>query len=50
MEITETISTWVKALSEKKLVAGSFAEVKLEEIKRENFQGRDLTRFRVLGE
>ena len=47
---TETISAWVKALSEKKIMAESFSEVKLEEVKREKFRNRDLTRFRVLGE
>ncbi|MFA7255310.1 MAG: pilus assembly protein PilM [Candidatus Omnitrophota bacterium] len=47
---TETISAWVKALSGKKIIADSFTEIKLEEIKRESFRNRDLTRFRVLGE
>ena len=47
---TETISAWVKALSEKKIMVGSFAEIKLEEIKREKFGDRELTHFRVLGE
>jgi Tfp pilus assembly PilM family ATPase len=47
---TETVSAWVKALSGKKIMEDSFGEIKLEEIKREKFRGRDLTRFRVLGE
>lgn len=47
---TETISAWVKALGGKKIMADSFAEIKLEEIKREKLQNRDLTRFRALGE
>ena len=47
---TETVSAWVKALGAKKIMADLFAEIKLEEIKREKFGKRDLTRFRVLGE
>ncbi len=47
---TETISNWVKVLGGKKMMEGFFSEIKLEEIKREKFQNRDLTRFRVLGE
>jgi len=47
---TAIVSSWVKALGEKKVLAGSFAEIKLEEITRETFQKRETTRFRVLGE
>ena len=47
---TETVSAWVKALGEKKIMIDSFTEIKLEEIKREKIQGRDFTNFRVLGE
>ncbi len=47
---TETVSAWVKALSEKKEMAVYFSEIKLEEIKREKYKERDVTRFRVLGE
>lgn len=46
----KTVSAWVKALGGKKALAGFFTEVKLEEIKREKFQNRDITRFWVLGE
>ena len=47
---TEIISGWVKSLSLKKIVADYFSEIKLDEVKREKVQGRDLTRFRVVGE
>jgi hypothetical protein len=47
---TGTVSAWVKALNGRKVMTDSFAEIKLEEIKREKFQDRDLTRFRILGE
>jgi Tfp pilus assembly PilM family ATPase len=47
---TETVSGWVKALGEKKIVADYFSEIKLEEIKRETVKNRELTRFRVLGD
>ena len=47
---TATISAWVKALGERKIMARSFTEVKLDEIKREKFHYRNVTRFRILGE
>ncbi len=47
---TETVSAWVKSLSGRAIMIGSFAEIKLEEIKREKFRNRDITRFRILGE
>ena len=47
---TEAVTAWVKTLSEKKNMMDCFAEIKLEEIKREKLQGHELTRFRVLGE
>jgi hypothetical protein len=47
---TETVNAWIKMLSEKKIMADSFGEIKLEEIKRAKFQERDFTYFRVLGE
>lgn len=47
---TGTISSWVKSLAGKKVMADYFGEIKLEEIKREKAWGRDLTSFRVLGE
>lgn len=46
----KTVSAWVKFLSAKKVMADSFAGIKLEEIKREKFQGRDVSSFRILGE
>jgi Tfp pilus assembly PilM family ATPase len=47
---TGTVSSWVKSLAEKKVMADYFGEIKLEEIKREKARGRDVTSFRVLGE
>ncbi|MFH0985885.1 MAG: pilus assembly protein PilM [Candidatus Omnitrophota bacterium] len=47
---TETVTTWIKALSGKKIMEEFFAEMKIEEIKREKYQNRDITRFRALGE
>ncbi|MFA5167729.1 MAG: pilus assembly protein PilM [Candidatus Omnitrophota bacterium] len=47
---TEAVNAWVKILGEKKIMMDCFAEIKLEEIKREKLQGRELTRFRALGE
>ncbi len=47
---TETVSSWLKALSGRKIMSDFFSEIKLEEIKRERSRDRDLTRFRVLGE
>jgi Tfp pilus assembly PilM family ATPase len=47
---TEIVSSWVKALGAKKIMTDSFSEIKLEEIKRENLQKREFTRFRILGE
>lgn len=47
---TETVSAWVKSLSGRKIMADSFAEIKIEEIKRETTLNRDCTRFRILGE
>lgn len=47
---TETLTTWIKALSGKKIMEDVFAEMKIEEIKREKYQNRDITRFRAIGE
>ena len=47
---TETVTAWLKALSAKKIMADHFAEIRVEEIKREKFRNRDVTRFRGLGE
>ena len=47
---TDAVSVWVKTLNEKKIMKDSFAEIKLEEIKREKFRRWNLTRFRLLGE
>jgi Tfp pilus assembly protein PilN len=47
---TAIVSGWVKSLSAKEVMKSYFGEIKLEEIKREKVQGRDLTRFRVVGE
>ncbi|MFH1800186.1 MAG: pilus assembly protein PilM [Candidatus Omnitrophota bacterium] len=47
---TETVTSWLKALSAKKIMAEHFSEIRVEEIKREKFRNRDVTRFRCLGE
>jgi len=47
---TLIVSGWVKALAGKKAISNYFGEIKLEEIKREKIQDRDLTRFRIAGE
>ncbi len=47
---TEATSAWVKSLGEKPAMADYFTEIKLEEIKRDKFRGREVTRFKVLGE
>ena len=47
---TLIVSSWVKALAGKKAISSYFGEIKLEEIKREKIQSRDLTRFRIAGE
>jgi Tfp pilus assembly PilM family ATPase len=47
---TETVAAWFKSFAGKKAMMEQFAEIKLEEIKREKFQQRDVTRFRGLGE
>ncbi|HOW87376.1 MAG TPA: pilus assembly protein PilM [Candidatus Omnitrophota bacterium] len=47
---TLIVSSWVKSLSARKVMADSFSEIKLEEIKREKTQDRGITRFRVVGE
>ena len=47
---TETVNAWVKSLSGRIIMVDSFSEIKLEEIKREKFQDRELMRFRILGE
>ena len=47
---TETVTAWLKALSAKKIMAEHFSEIRVEEIKREKFRNRDVTRFRGLGE
>jgi len=47
---TAVISSWVKSLSEKQVMADYFGEMKLEEIKREKLQNRNLTRFRIIAE
>jgi Tfp pilus assembly protein PilN len=46
----ETVSGWMKSLAGKKVIAGYFSEIKLEELKREKSGTRDLTSFRVVGE
>ena len=47
---SDNISSWVKALASKKTVADFFSEIKLEEIQREKFKDREVTRFLILGE
>ena len=47
---TETVGTWLKALGAKKVMAENFGEIRVEEIKREKFRNRDITRFRGVGE
>jgi Tfp pilus assembly PilM family ATPase/Tfp pilus assembly protein PilN len=47
---TETVTAWLKALGAKKIMADNFSEIRVEEIKREKFRNRDITRFRGLGE
>ena len=47
---TEAISAWVKDLGGRKSMSHSFGEIRLEEVKREKFRNRDVTRFRVVGE
>jgi hypothetical protein len=47
---TETVGAWLKALGAKKIMADNFAEIRVEEIKREKFRNREITRFRGVGE
>ena len=47
---TETVGTWLKALGAKKVMTENFGEIRVEEIKREKFRNRDITRFRGVGE
>ncbi|MFH1208249.1 MAG: pilus assembly protein PilM [Candidatus Omnitrophota bacterium] len=47
---TETVGAWLKALGGKKIMADNFAEIRVEEIKREKFRNREITRFRGVGE
>ena len=47
---TETVGAWLKALAAKKIMAENFTEIRVEEIKREKFRNRDITRFRGVGE
>ncbi len=47
---TEAVTAWLKALSGKKVMSENFTEIRLEEIKREKFRNREVTRFRGLGE
>jgi Tfp pilus assembly PilM family ATPase len=47
---TETVGAWLKALSGRKIMADNFTEIRVEEIKREKFRNREITRFRGVGE
>jgi len=47
---TETIGAWLKALGAKKIMTDNFTEIRVEEIKREKFRNREITRFRGMGE
>lgn len=47
---TDIVNGWVKALSGKKAYTDNFSEIKLEESKREKYNNRDVTRFRIVCE
>ncbi|HOW59282.1 MAG TPA: pilus assembly protein PilM [Candidatus Omnitrophota bacterium] len=45
-----TINAWIKKVSEQKVMAEYFTEIKIEEIAREKYKDKDLTKFQILAE
>lgn len=47
---SDVVNTWVKSLAGKKNIEDVFSEIKIEEIKRDKVQNREMTRFQILGD